>query len=387
MRADFALPALLGAARAKESLEDFGPLPFEEPLAVLAEDYLGAGLSELGAHIVRSGLVHHLRMRLRATEWRRLHPEIADEVVEAPVVVVGMMRSGTTLAQRLLAADPRFTCAHGWEVIEVAPRLTHDFGGPDPRIAAALARQEQTQQFLPDLFAIHPMYVLEAEEEIVFLDAAFLSHVPESGAHLPTYRSWIDGQDFTPAYDHLHAMLQLLQWQKRRRGEPVGRWVLKTPAHLGYLDTLRTRFPDLHVVHLHRDPVASIGSGASLNATLHAMHSDAVDLHRVGAQWIERTGWTNDRALATRATWTETAPGLVTDLAFEDLVADPVTQISRVYDAIGLELDDVAVTAMRDWLVRRPREEGRPDYRPETYGLTEGQIRERFAEYERTFRP
>ena len=175
------------------------------------------------------------------------------------------------------------------------------------------------------------MHALEAEEEIVFLADAFLSHVPESGADLPAYRAWLDDQDFAPAYDHLHRMLQLLQWQKRQRGEAAERWVLKTPAHLGYLDVLRRRFPDLHLVHLHRDPVATIPSGASLNATLHAMHSDVVDPVRVGAQWIERMGFTNDRALATRARW-DTEPGLVTDVQFEDAVADPLAQVGRVYD-------------------------------------------------------
>lgn len=386
MRTDFTPAALISDARRKEGLEDFGQGTFEEALGVLVADYPGAGLSDLGAHIVRSGLVHSLRMRLRATEWRRRHPEIADEVIEAPIVVVGMMRSGTTLLQRLLAADPRFCFAAGWEVIEVAPRLDADFGATDPRIEAALTRQAQTQEFMPDLFAIHPMYALEAEEEIVFLADAFLSHVAEAGAHLPAYRAWLDEQDFTPAYDHLHAMLQLLQWQKRQRGEPVRRWVLKTPAHLGYLENLRARFPDLHVVHLHRDPVASIVSGASLNATLHAMHSEAVDLHRVGAEWIERMGWTNDRALATRAAWDLSDPGLVTDLSFEDAVADPIGQVAKVYAAIGLDLDATAETAMRDWLERRPREAGRPDYRAETYGLSEPQIRERFAAYEARFR-
>lgn len=386
LRTDFSPTALIGTARAKESLDDFGSLPFTEPLGVLAEDYLGADLSELGAHIIHAGLVHHLRMRLRATEWRRRFPEIADEVIEAPVVVVGMMRSGTTLVQRLLAADPRFTCAHGWEVISPAPKLDFDFSAEDPRVTSALARQEQTKEFMPDLFAIHPMYVLEAEEEIVFLDAAFLSHVPESGAHLPAYRRFLDTADFAPAYGHLHEMLQLLQWQKRQRGETIGRWVLKTPVHLGYLDTLRAQFPDLHVVHLHRDPVESISSGASLNAVLHGMHSDHVDLHRVGAEWIERMGWTNDRALATRAAWALEAPGLTTDLAFEDAVRAPIETITRVYDAIGLELSAEAEASMRDWLARRPREAGRPDYRAETYGLSEAQIRERFSEYEARFR-
>jgi Sulfotransferase family len=50
-------------------------------------------------------------MRLRAQEWIRRHPEILQETITAPIVVVGMMRSGTTLLQRLLAADPRLHCA------------------------------------------------------------------------------------------------------------------------------------------------------------------------------------------------------------------------------------------------------------------------------------
>jgi hypothetical protein len=288
--------------------------------------------------------------------------------------------------QRLLAADPRLHCAHGWEVVEVAPRLDHSFAGVDPRIAKGVEREALTRELAPELFAIHPMHALEAEEEIVFLADAFLSHVPESGADLPAYRSWLDGQDFAPAYDHLHRMLQLLQWQKRQRGETAERWVLKTPAHLGYLDDLRRRFPDLHLVHLHRDPVATIPSGASLNATLHAMHSDEVDLERVGAQWIERMGFTNDRAIATRARWA-TEPGLATDVQFEDAVGDPLAEVGRIYAAAGLELTDTAEAAIRGWLGARPHEPGgRPDYAPETYGLSVGQIRERFAAYDATFR-
>ena len=240
-----------------------------------------------------------------------------------------------------------------------------------------MAREEQSRQWVPDLYAIHPMHALEAEEEIVFLADAFLSHVPEAGAHVPAYRSWIDTQDFAPAYDHLHRMLQLLQWQQQRRGIDAERWVLKTPAHLGYLDDLRARFPGLHVVHLHRDPVETIASGASLNATLHAMHADTVDLHRIGAEWIERMGWTNDRAIVTRAAWADDS--LVTDLEFADAVADPIGQVSRVYDALGLDLTADAETSMRDWLQRRPRDPSRPAYAPETYGLSAEQIRERFG--------
>ena len=109
-------------------------------------------------------------------------------------------------------------------------------------------------------------------------------------------------------------MLQLLQWQKRQRGEPVRPLVLKTPAHLGYLDALLAEFPDAHVVHIHRDPVAHDRVGRqSLNTTLWRTHADDVDPHGSGAQWLERMGWTSDRAMAVRDDWADGA-ARVTDV-------------------------------------------------------------------------
>ncbi|BBY11315.1 sulfotransferase family protein [Mycobacterium marseillense] len=380
----FERAAILADAQRKEALTDWGPGEFEEPLAVLLRDYARADLNAIGAHILRSGIVHSLRMRLRAQEWVRRHPEILDERVAAPIVVVGMMRSGTTLLQRLLAADPRFVCAYGWEVVEVAPRLNQPFTGVDSRIAISQAREAKSRELAPELFSIHPMYATEAEEEIVFLADAFLSHVPESGAHLPHYRSWLDRRDFSPAYAYLHRMLQFLQWQKRRRGLVGQRWVLKSPAHLGYLNTLRAQFPDLHIVHMHRDPRTTIASGASLNATLHAMHADTVDAHRVGAQWLARMGWTNDRAMAVRDGWTD-QDAVVTDIGFDEAVADPIGQVARVYDAIGVPLTAEAEDAMRRWLRERPREVARPPYGLENYGLRAEQVDERFTLYNERF--
>ena len=386
----FDVAALATAAHEKEGLQDWGPLPFETPLRVLADEYATADLNDIGEHILRSSLVHSLRMRLRAQEWIRRHPEILDETIVAPTVVVGMMRSGTTLLQRLLAADDRFHCAYGWEVVEVAPKLDYTLSADDhtedPRIVISEKREAMSRELAPELFSIHPMYAREPEEEIVFLSDAFLSHVPESGANVPGYRSWIDEQDFAPAYAYLHRMLQFLQWQKARAGDQAPRrWVLKSPAHLGYLDALRAQFPDLHVVHMHRDPRETIPSGASLNATLHAMHSDRVDRDRVGAQWLDRMGWTNDRAMATRDGWADDA-SRCTDIEFADAVADPIGQAARVYDAIGVRLTADAEAAMRRWLVARPRETARPAYAAADFGLTDAQIDERFAVYNARFR-
>jgi hypothetical protein len=371
---------LLRSARDVDGLDDFGTEPFLAPLRVLLESLRAAPLNDLGVMIMRGTLLRSLSQRLRAEHWCRTHPEILDEPIDAPIVVVGMMRSGTTLLQRVLASDPRLTCAYGWEVGEPAPRLGWDPNESDPRISAAEAREEQTRTFATELFSIHPTYVHEAEEEIVFLADAFLSHIPEASCNVPRYRAWIDDQDFAPAYRWLRRMLQLLQWQKRQRGEPQCPFVLKTPAHLGYLDTLIAEFPDAHIVHTHRDPVDVIPSGASLNTTLWRTHCDDVDPHEVGRQWIERMGRSCDRAMEARA---HIPAGRITDVHFADAVADPVGTAGTVLGAVGLGLTDDAVVAMEAWIEQDRKREALPAhrYRAADFGLSEQQIRERFAGY------
>jgi hypothetical protein len=115
------------------------------------------------------------------------------------------------------------------------------------------------------------------------------------------------------------------------------------------------------------------------------MHSDHVNRDRVGAEWLQRMGWTNDRAMATRAGWVDDST-TCTDIEFADAVADPIGQVSRVYDAIGVPLTADAEAAMRRWLVERPREPARPPYAAADFGLSDAQIDDRFSTYNSRFR-
>ncbi|MDG2305726.1 MAG: sulfotransferase [Candidatus Binatia bacterium] len=377
--------AILARARSADGLEDFGDEEFREPLRVLLRAYADAPIHDLGAKILEGSVVRSLANRLRANHWFASYPEIAEEVLEAPLVVVGMMRSGTTLIQRLLASDPRHYCTMGWESLEPAPRLGVKPTDVDPRIADADSREQMTREFAAEYFSIHPSYARQAEEEIMFLADAFLSHVPEASCDVPEYRAYIDAQDFAPAYRYLRRMLQLLQWEKKRRGEHRGRWVLKTPAHLGYLDTLIATFPDAQVIHMHRDPVDTIPSGASLNATLWRMHAADVDPAEIGRQWIARMSWTNGRAMAVRNEMSDGATRF-TDVRFGAAVEDPIGQIQRIYHRTGIELHDDARDAMATWLEKYAKQTlSKHRYTAEQFGLTEDQIRAAFADYAARF--
>jgi hypothetical protein len=381
----FAEDAVIASARAVDGLDDFGDTGFLQPLRVLLDSLAEAPLNDLGTGIMRSSVVHSLVNRLRQHYWLERHPGILEEKIEAPLVVVGMMRSGTTLAQRLLAADPRHTCTLGWEAMAPAPRPGSDPGAVEPRLSQAIAREEQTRSFAPDLFAIHPTYAERAEEEIMFLADAFLSHVPEASCDLPAYRAWLNEQDFAPAYANLYRTLQLLQWQKRRRGEHCDRWVLKTPAHLGYLHNLLATFPDAHVIHMHRDPLDTIPSGASLNTTLWRMHADEVDPRRVGAQWLERMAWTNHRALVFRAGLAD-EDDYFTDVHFTAAIRDPLGQVERIYRAANIAPTETARQAMQAWLENSAGEKlPQHRYTPENFGITQAELRDRFADYYQRF--
>ena len=384
-RQPFDEDALLAEARRKTGLTEFGDDAFREPLRALLTALADAPLNAIGTAVLRTSIRRSLTQRLLAESWFAREPEIARERIAAPIVVVGMMRSGTTLLQRLLARDPRFYCALGWEIGEPVPRPGTDWSVPDPRIVDGEAVTKQMREFAPELYAIHPTDALEADEEIVFLGDAFLSHIPEASCHVPGYRAWLDTQDLTPAYEYLRRMLQLLQWQKRQRGEERQRWVLKTPAHLGYLDTLFSVFPDAHVVQMHRSPLETIPSGASLNCTLWRIYSDDVDPTEVGRQWIERMAWTTRRCLAVRDAMPN-ASQRFTDVWYRDAVTEPLAQIERIYAAVGLDLVPDARSAMEAWLADQARER-RPahQYGAEQFGLGEAAIREAFAEYLATF--
>ena len=375
--------SILAEARDKAGLDDFGSDDFRPHLRALLHSLdTEAELHDIGRMIQHSRVVDSLVARLRTVGYFRRHPEILEEEISAPLVIVGLARTGTTRLHRLLSCDPAARTAAWWEVRSPAPSPDSDPTREDPRIAEAREAVRMILASSPVMAAIHPWDPVGADEEILLLEHAFLSHVPESSGHVPSYRAYVDLQDLTPAYEYLKSQLQFLQWQKKKRGEAGERWVLKAPFHLGYIDVLFAVFPGARVIQTHRDPIETVASAASMYAALWELAADEVDRHEVGRQVEARYAWALERCLRSREKW----PEAFLDVGYRDVGRDPIGEIQRIYAFLGERLSASAETAMRRWLAQNAREDRPPhEYTLADFGLAREQIERDFAEYRERF--
>jgi hypothetical protein len=371
---------LLAEAQRRTALHDFGDPRFREPMERLLFSLdQEARLHEAGRQAQRERVIGSLVTRLTAEAFIAEHPEIEDERIEAPLVIVGPTRSGTTRLHRMLSADPRHFTVLWWENRSPVPRPGTDWRRDDPRIAEAREEVRQVLEAAPQMKAIHPWDPMGPDEDALLCEHAFFSYVPESSVHVPSYRDWMQDQDVTPAYEFLARMLRILQWQKRERGERGERWVVKTPQHLGFIETFCRVFPDARIVQTHRDPLSAVPSAASMYSTLWQITSDEVDLSAAGRQCRDRLELDLSRFLAFRA---GQPANRVFDLWFDEMERDSIGPVERMYAWLGTPFLAETRQALERWLVDNAREKRPPHrYTFETFGLTKDDLLRRFADY------
>lgn len=366
---------VIDAARTTTRLDDFGDPAWREGLDVLLDSVdREADLNDTGRLTLRTWIAERLENRLRVVDWINRHPRVRDARVVAPIVVVGMLRTGSTLLCELLAADPANRPLMKWEGLNSVPPPTSATFHTDPRIAAEVEKQEAIYSMVPALKAVHWEPGDGPTECVALLTQSFRAQDWHGLFRIPSYLEWFHACDMTPAYDYHRVCLQLLQ------SAAPGRWSLKAPGHLLALDALRSTYPDARIVVLHRDPMRTVPSSVSLSATSrpeslsHATMGDYFP-----RLWLDVLGTMTDRLIEHRERRGDV--GFV-DVHYSDLVADPIATVARIYAAFGDELTQKAAAAMRAHLASHPRAKfGSHRYTPEELGLDPAAIRHRFASY------
>ncbi|MFF5991902.1 sulfotransferase family protein [Prauserella flavalba] len=355
-------------------LDDFGTDDYTDGLAVLLESYeREAGLTQLGRRVKRAFLRGALVARLLSEAAWKARPEYADVAIERPIFVTGLPRTGTTALHRLLTADPAHQGLEVWLTEVPQPRPPRRTWADNPVFQRIQAGYEQYHVEHPEFLGVHAMSADEVEECWQLLRQSLRSISYECLAHVPAYSAWLSEQDWAPAYRRHRRNLQLIGLPDAGR-----RWVLKNPSHLFALDALLAVYPDALVVQTHRAPEVAIASVCSLNAQASAQWSETFRGETVGRDQLELWARGLETFTAERARHDQAR---FYDVHYDDFVADPVGTVESLYAHFGIPFSEEARAAMRTLHaesttgVRKPAHR----YRLADFGLTEGDVAERFA--------
>ncbi len=362
------------AARRRTRLNDLGDWPIDEPFSRLLESYRNeAHLSTLGRIAVRELLVSLFEQLLHLEAERARAPAIANEVIEAPVFVVGLPRTGTTLLHGLLSADPASRAPLSWEVMYPAAYPNDARGIARARRQTAV-RLGLADRLVPEFMKIHAI-AADLPQECIAISAQVFASIQFHTTHnVPSYEDWFEREGQDLAYAYHRRVLQHLQ----ARG-PAGRWVLKAPGHLFGLAALLEQYPDSRIIQTHRDPLRVLPSMASHATVLRRAFSDHVDPAEVAADWTARWAGALENFLDVR----NGAPAEhFLDVSYREIVADPLATVERIYSFLGWQWNDEARAAMAGFLAANPKNKhGRHRYTLAQYGLDRETEVNRFRNY------
>lgn len=374
---------ILEEARTAVSLEDFGPTDFVERLQLLCDEWGNdPGLNNLGRMSLRSKLLLFAKNRLLIHDLLVRHPEIHDVKIEAPIIVAGLPRSGTTHLLNLMAADSRLRALPLWESYEPVPvpgeAPLED--GTDPRYRRCAEAWDTMLQTVPLLAAMHPMNPDHIHEELELMGPDFASYNFEWLCQCPRWRDHYYASDQTPHYEYMKTVLKILTWQDGDRDGSNTRWVLKCPQHLEQLPVLHKVFPDATIALTHRDPVSVIQSAATMIAYGQRMSRDSIDPGNIVEYWSDRVLHLLEACARDRDKIPSTQS---IDVPFHEFMADDLGMVRRIYAKAGLPMTEQAADELRQFIDNHPRgRHGRIVYElKEDFGVDPGELRQRFEFY------
>jgi hypothetical protein len=347
-------------------------------LAALAESIAAESqLTMFGQVSVRWDFLRLLNNAGRIEAAHEANPVLGSREVTAPIFILGLPRSGTTFLHALLAEDAGNLVPRNWQTIYPAPRPP-DFA---PARDKAARRVDAQLRFFagiaPEFPAAHPIVADSPQECSEITAHVFQSLRFDTTFRVPSYRAWLDERGHDEAFAFHKRFLQVLQG-----GLAAENWVLKCPDHIFSMPSILRTYPDARFVIVHRDPIKVFGSVAHLTEILRRPFVKNVDPAEIGVQVTER--WIDG---AQRLVAFDQDPAILAGrkvhLHHDDLVADPIASVARIYAHFGMDFSPAAQMTMSQALRAKPRGgySGQRRYALGRFGIDPDWLGAQFTQY------
>ena len=286
--------------------------------------------------------------------------------------ILGLVRTGTTLASHLMGSDPANRSLLRWEAYNVVPPAAPGELRSDPRCLAEMKVDEDTLKNNPKGAAMHFEPADGPTECVHMLAQDFRSMMFTAMCSVPTYADWVLFCDQSTSYAHRKRVLQILQTTN------PGRWVLKMPSDSVFIPWIFKTFPDARVIWTHRDPFAATASSFSMRGHSRTIFQKDMDLPYMQSRFPIQLGLHCRRPLELAR---ERGDAMY-NLYYDDLIADPLKAMRNVYRWLDWDWTEATQRGMRGWLDENPQGRfGKHSYSLAEWGFTRKDLEPYFADY------
>lgn len=356
-------------AMKQTGLQDLGDPHYAAGLEAYLEAAKYDGVNYFGKTLVGFTALEYAKTCLEWVEMQKRQPGAFATELLPPIIIIGLPRSGSTFLHRMLEADPQNQAIPNWRLLKPFPPLD---GSKDNRHAAIRRSYKTIQKLRPDLTSKHEISADTPEECMVVQAISFNSFLLYASAPVYSYFDWYEKAERFTMYEEYASILRWYQAQDARR------LVMKSPSHTPALRELLAAVPNVLLVQTHRDPVHVANS---LNSLIHTLHTSLMKPYAP-----ERMVKTNLRVLdmlseASLTAYSETDLNIC-NVFYDDLIADPVGTVWKIYAHFELEWTEVYEQRLKLYVSDNPRgKHGAHRYSSANFGLTDAQIRERYFDY------
>lgn len=349
-RPDAAFPGLDDSARPQPQVSADERRPLLHPLAAIRLRRLTAllvrhgGVAPRFAHqlaIIYLGGV--LRLPACAVERMRVARRVAlQRFSPPPIFIIGHWRSGTTFLHNLLSRDPQFC----FPTVLDALRPYEFFPGPLDFITRSLISRSLPSTRPMDDVPLNPAFPQEDELALATMGSPSFFHCFYFPKMLSqTFASDVLFRDISP--ERLEAWRSDLRYYlaKISIASDNRRLLLKNPAHSARLVEILRMFPDAAFIHIHRDPHDVLPSTRKLYRTMLPL----LALQDYELPAVERhIAWSYPAFMdALFEGLAQLRSGRCVEIAYRDLVRDPLATVEGIYGLLDLQGFDSARTAMQ----------------------------------------
>lgn len=349
-----------------------GPLgedDFIKPLSILLSDHKKKSkLNASGQFLMQQLILSQLKNRSKLYQFvnsRNLSK------VSGPVIVSGLPRSGTTFLFDLLQCDTNFRAPLTWEIFEMMP-IANSISIKLLKILKTKLKLRLIKTLMPNLMNMHPMDASLPEECQQIMSIDFKSIFWAYSANVPEYEALLKTCDYSSSILWHSRFLQALETVDKPKN-----WLLKDPCHIQHIPEILKIYPDAKFIFIHRDPLEAIPSISSLTTHLRTPFTKNINKVEIGQKAL--SFWKNaidcfmlDRNLIPKEQ--------VIDIGFNNLITDPLKNISSIYKAFGLYLNIENQETMQQYL-NKQKIISKHEYSYDEFGLDAHVIKASFKKY------